>query len=397
LIESRRERHRLAACNELPSALCGAVQFAPAPLPYKPESVSSSLAMSHLDAVTDRPQVIVDPFFRAMGEIFSLRDARRLTELVEVVWGRDEPMPLEQFLAALPDAVAVVSAGWRYGPVLDEAESLRAIVIVSGGWPPELDYARCFERGIRVLSAAPAFAPSVAEMALAMALACSRDVVAGDRAVRTCEEQWLHAGTVGSFLLFGQRVGLVGFGNIGRSLRALLEPFGCELCAYDPWLTDAYLKAEGLEPTSLERLLESSRVIFVLAAPTTENRALVSRELLELVQPGAVLVLMSRAHVVDFDGLTELVLAGRFKAAIDVFPTEPLEPDHPIRSAPGAVLSAHRAGVVRETLWEVGRLVVDDLEAIARGLPPRRLQAAEPELVTRHVRTTQLVVERPVE
>ena len=130
--------------------------------------------------------------------------------------------------------------------------------------------------------------------------------------------------------------------------------------------------------------MDTSQVIFVLASPTTENHALLSRALLERIQPGAVLVLISRAHVVDFDALTDLVVAGRFKAAIDVFPHEPLAPDHPIRQAPGAVLSAHRAGSVQEGLWEIGTMVVDDLEAIARGLPPQRLQVAQPEVAARY-------------
>ena len=134
----------------------------------------------------------------------------------------------------------------------------------------------------------------------------------------------------------------------------------------------------------------------MLAASTSENQALLSRELLERIQPGSVLVLVSRAHVVDFDALTELVLGGRFKAAIDVFPEEPLALDHPIRSAAGAVLSAHRAGPVQEALWEIGRMVVDDLEAIVQGLPPRRLQVAEPELVRRFVLTSETEARRPV-
>jgi phosphoglycerate dehydrogenase-like enzyme len=327
-----------------------------------------------------------------MDDVFSRSEAERLAGLAEIVWGRDEPMPLKEFRESLPDAFAVVTGGWRYGDVLDEALDLRAILTVSGGWPPELDYARCFERGIRVLSAAPAFAEAVAEMALGLALAAGRDLVSEDRLVRARRERWLSSAEgLDTFLLTGKRVGFVGFGNIGRRLRALLDPFGCELCAYDPWLTDAYLRDEGVEPTSLRRLLETSRVVFVLATPTSENRALLSRELLELVRPDAVLVLVSRAHVVDFDALTELVLAGRFRAAIDVFPSEPLEPKHPIRTAAGAVLSPHRAGLVREALWDIGRRVVDDLEALVNGLPPRRLQSGEPELADRYVRTTQVV------
>jgi phosphoglycerate dehydrogenase-like enzyme len=303
-------------------------------------------------------------------------------------------MPLDQFETAVADAVAVVCGGWRYGQVLDRADELRAIITVSGGWPPELDYEYCFAHRIRVLSAAPAFGAAVAEMALALALACGRDLVAEDRAMRAAEERFLNsASTLDTSLLFGKPVGFVGFGNIGQRLRRLLEPFGCELRAFDPWLTDAYLRDEGVEPVGLEHLLESSRVVFVLATPTTENAALLSRDLLELVRHDAVLVLLSRAHVVDFDALTELLLAGRFRAAIDVFPYEPLDPSHPIRTASHAVLSPHRAGLVQEALWEIGRLVVDDLDAIVSGLPPRRLQAAEPELATRYVRTTQIPTE----
>jgi phosphoglycerate dehydrogenase-like enzyme len=149
---------------------------------------------------------------------------------------------------------------------------------------------------------------------------------------------------------------------------------------YDPWLGAGYLRSQGVAPVPLEGLLESCRVIFVLAAPTTANQALLSRPLLERIGPGSVLVLVSRAHVVDFAALTELVLAGRFQAAIDVFPYEPLAADHPIRRAPGAVLSAHRAGSVVEGLWEIGTMVVDDLEAIAQGFPPQRLQVAQPEV-----------------
>jgi phosphoglycerate dehydrogenase-like enzyme len=342
--------------------------------------------------MSDRPNVIVDPSFRSLDDILSAGEAKRLADLVEVVWGQDEPMPLEEFRAALPQAFAVVSAGWRYGDVLEQAQNLRAILTVSGGWPPELDYGRCFERGIRVLSAAPAFAEAVAEMALVLALASSRDLVAEDRAVRMGEERWLSsADGLGTFLLSGKRVGFVGFGNIGRRLKTLIEPFGCEFCAYDPWLTDAYLQNDRVQATSLQRLLETSRVIFVLATPTSENRALLSRELLELVQSDAVFVLVSRAHVVDFEALTELVLEGRFRAAIDVFPEEPLDPGHPIRTAPGVVLSPHRAGLVQEALWEIGRRVVDDLEALVNGLPPRGMQVGEPELATRYVRTTQVV------
>lgn len=113
--------------------------------------------------------------------------------------------------------------------------------------------------------------------------------------------------------------------------------------------------------------------------------ALLSAERLTLLPEGALVVLLSRAQLVDFDALTAQVRAGRLRAAIDVFPTEPLAPDHPIRGASGALLSAHRAGSVAEGLWEIGQMIVNDLEALLRGLPPSFLQNGEPELLRRYV------------
>lgn len=335
--------------------------------------------------MSTKPVVLVDPHPRRMGEIFAPSDLARLHDLVEVVWGRDEPMPPED-AGVISGAMAVICDGWRYGDVLDRAPCLRTIINVSGGFSPHLDYETCFSRGIRVLSVAPAFGRQVAEMALGLALGASRQIVEGDRAMREGNEPYLHAGNAGTFLLFGKQVGFIGFGSLGRCLQPLLAPFGCRISVYDPWLTPGYLRSQGVQPATLEQVMEWSQVIFVLASPTSENAAMISRPLLERIRQGAVFVLISRAHVVDFDALTELVLAGRFRAAIDVFPQEPLPPDHPIRNASGAVLSAHRAGSVQEGLWTIGEMVVDDLEAVVRGLPPRRLQPAEPETVARYTR-----------
>jgi phosphoglycerate dehydrogenase-like enzyme len=339
--------------------------------------------------MNDKPNVIVDPHFRCMTEIFKPGDLTRLHEMVNVIWGADEPMPVDEFERHVPDAQAVICADWRYGhDALMRATRLRAILTVSGGFPRSLDYAYCFAKGIRVLSAAPAFARSVAEMALAMTLSASRDVAAGDRAMRAGREAWLHAGNRETFMLYNKPVGFIGYGSIGRALRPLITPFGCPITAYDPGLTDGYLRSQGITPQPLDELLASSKVIYVLAAPSADNQALLSRQRLALIQPGSVLILISRAYVVDFDALTEMVAAGKFKAAIDVFPTEPLEADHPIRHAEYALLSAHRAGPTQEGCWEIGQMVLDDLDAVVRGLPPQLMQNAQPELISRYLSNT---------
>jgi len=168
---------------------------------------------------------------------------------------------------------------------------------------------------------------------------------------------------------------------LARSLKILLEPFQCPIQVYDPWLTNAYLRTQGVTPVDLDTLLKTSRIIFVLAVPSTSNQALLSREKLSMICQDAVLVLLSRAHVADFDALTELLAQGRFRAGIDVFSQEPLPLDHPIRKVKHAVLSSHRAGAIEEGLLNIGRIVADDMEAICNGLVPQEMQTAQPEFI----------------
>ena len=333
-----------------------------------------------------KEKVILDPSFRRLENLFTAADLARVHAAAEIVWGRDDQMPEAEIAKVRDEVVAVISATWRHGD-LDRFPRLRAILEVSGGFPsPQLlDYEACFARSIRVLSCAPAFGPAVAEMGLGLALACARQIAWTDTAFRYDEPNWSHtsfATEVGdTFTLYGKQAGFIGFGGLARALKPLLGPFGCPIQVYDPWLTPAYLHTQGATPVDLDTLLATSRLIFVLAVPAAANKALLSREKLDLIRPDAVLVLLSRSHVVDFDALTELLAAGRFRAGIDVFPQEPLPQDHPIRRVKHAVLSSHRAGAMNESIQNVGRLVADDLEAICGGLVPQRMQVAQPEFI----------------
>lgn len=333
-----------------------------------------------------KPKVILDPSFRRLDNIFSAEDLQRLNAAAEVIWGRDGAMPAAEIDKVSQEIVAIICGSWRHGSV-SRFPQLRAILEVGGGFPSpkDLDYTDCFSRGVRVLSCAPAFGPAVAELGLGLALACTRQIAWTDRAFRTGEPHWSHtdfADELGTpFTLYGKQVGFIGFGGLARSLRPLIEPFGCPIQVYDPWLTDSYLRGQKVSPVDLDTLLSTSRVIFVLAVPSASNRGMLDREKLGLIRSDAVFILLSRAHLVDFDALTEMVLAGRFLAGIDVYPQEPLPADHPIRKASHAVLSSHRAGANHEALRNIGRLVADDIEAICSGRTPQAMQQAQPEYI----------------
>jgi phosphoglycerate dehydrogenase-like enzyme len=341
-----------------------------------------------------KPTLLLDPYFRKMTEIFSPQDLPRLRSLANIIWGKDEPMSTDDFIASLPDAEVLICADWRYGNVLPMAKKLRAVIDVAGAFPIGFDYDYAHAHKIRVLSIAPSFARQVAEMALGMAIASGREIALGDRLFRNGTEKYLHAGNETTFMLYDKSVGFIGFGSIAKVLKPLLQPFNVKISAYDPWLTDSYIRSQGVTPVGIEELLETSNYIFVLAAPSKENKAFLNRDLLRRIQKDAVLLVMSRAHLVDFDALTECVLEGRFRVATDVLPTEPLASNHPIRQADHAILSAHRAGSVKEGLWEIGQMVLEDLEAILKGFPPQRLPVAQPELTSRYA---TIVVPKPSE
>jgi len=235
-----------------------------------------------------------------------------------------------------------------------------------------------------VLSCAPAFARQVAEMALSMSLASIRGLVPAHVAFTKGEEEW-QGDYPSDFSLFGQDVGFVGFGSIARQLLQLLKPFGCRIRVTDPWLPESIIRAAGCEPVTLDQVMSTSRVIYVLATPAPENLGLISREQIEKMQPGALLVLISRAHLVDFAALVDAADKGKIQAAIDVFPNEPVPPDAVVRNVKNTILSPHRAASIRRERQAIGRMVVDDLEVMAKGLPPSLMQIAQPEIIDRRI------------
>ena len=292
-------------------------------------------------------------------------------------------MPAAQVDALLPDVALVIGQTDLPAERLARAPRLRAVINVETNFLPNVDYETCFARGIHVLTPGSAFAPVVAEMALGLAIDLARGISAADRDFRAGRERYGLAGNAGCFMLAGAAVGLIGYGDLGRALHKLLSPFGCHIRAYDPWLPDEFLVRSGIEPASLDMLLSTSRVVFVFAGVSTENAGFSGAREFALMQPGSAFILMSRAAVVDFPAMLEQANSGRLKIAADVFPSEPVAGDDPVRHAEHMLLSAHRAGALVEALHDIGLQTVADAEMILRGLPPALCRRAQRETVAR--------------
>jgi len=329
-----------------------------------------------------KPLVLCAPEPRALDQIFTpealatLRARYRLHETDAAAVAR---LPRE----TLAEARYILGQPPLDAAAIEAMPNLRAILNVESNLLQNMPYAPLFERGIHVLTTGQVFAQPVAEIGLGFALALARQIVDADLAFREGREEWGLDGARRSRLLMGSDIGLVGYGELGRALHRLLTPFRARLRVFDPWLPDAVIAEAGAEPAPLDTVLAGSDFVFVVASVTSENQGLLGRDAFARMRPGAAFILLSRAGVVDFDALMAAVAAGRIVAASDVYPEEPLPPGHPVRTLPGFLRSAHRAGALAVALTRMGDMVLDDMALMDRDLPPARLKRAERETVAR--------------
>lgn len=333
--------------------------------------------------MTEKPLVLLKPAPQLRDRIFAPATLARLRDRFEVV-DFEEGGSEEEFAQRLPDAFAVIGQPDLPAELLETATRLRALVNVEGNFFPNVDYPTAFRNGVRVLGAGTAYSQAVAEFALGLALDLARGISREDHAMRRGKEGYLSESTADAILLRRATVGMIGFGNLGRALRRLLDPFQPSIRVYDPWLPTSILEDADVIPATLEETLRESTFVFVLATITSDSEHLLGDATLSLMQDGARLILVSRAAVADFAALHDHIRRGRLLAAIDVWPEEPLSADSPFRQLAGTVLSPHRAGGIPAAFRSIGEMVCDDLELIAKGLPPARLQIAAPELVGRY-------------
>ena len=322
---------------------------------------------------SSRPLILFDPHPRRIDALFDSSTKRRLESLGDVIWHDGAPASDEHIERYLPEASAIVGQPALPRERLERAGKLKVVFNVESNFLPNIDYIECHRRGIHVLSTAPVFARPVAEMSLGLALSAARRIHQADAAIRAGNETLYGEGdNQDSILLSGRPLALVGCGNVGRALLPLLRPFGGEILVNDPWIHPS---------ATLDECFERAAAVFLLAATTTENMGKIGRAYFDKMQKGGIVVLASRSGIVNFDELLDAAESGRIRAAIDVWPEEPIPSDHRARRTANTVLQAHRAGNIPEIWPRMGQMVVDDLELILRGLAPQRCQRAQWETV----------------
>jgi phosphoglycerate dehydrogenase-like enzyme len=329
-----------------------------------------------------RPTVLIDAFPRTKAMILSAEAEARLKQLARIIEHYDERMPDDIVEANLADVALIIGQTHMDAGRFERARNLKGIINVKGNWEPFVDYAEAARRGVPVYSIAPVMAPAVAEMCLGFAIDLGRNIRLNDVAFRKGEDRYGIRGNETAYSLYGARVALIGYGNLGRSLRPLLAPFGCDVMAHDPNLPAGYLAEQGCRAVGLDEALSTARYIFILAGVYAGQEGFLDRARLGLIRPDASVILASRAEVTEFDAFVEMAEAGRFRAAIDVFPEEPVPASAPVRRTQNILLSSHLAGGTYDSYRRISDLLIDEIPIILRGLPAQRLQRADPALAS---------------
>lgn len=312
---------------------------------------------------------------------FSQEDKARLHALGDVIYVREEDVAsireeatLKEFRNILAQVDAIYEdEQWIPEDILADFPNVRCIAQIRGALPP---YSRAFyrdalSRGVSFLSESPAYAPAVAELALGHTINLLRGISRYNDQMRRGEERFSYClANTGDTSLYGKTVGILGFGRIGRTFRRLLAPFDCQVLAYDPFIGDDAAMACGVRRVALDRLLEASDVVVLMAMPHPDNEGILNARTLGLLRQGACVVNVARASLIDEAALVDWLRAGRGQAALDVFWHEPLARDSPLRGLPGLVLTPHRAGGIQDAYRRIGHNLVLDLEAVARGETP---------------------------
>ena len=218
---------------------------------------------------------------------------------------------------------------------------------------------------VTITNAAEPMARGVAEMALALTLTLVRRIPEyatemRNGVIRTNE--YVSEGET----LFARRVGIVGFGRIGRALAKLLAPFGVDILVSDP-----YAQHDDATLVQLDELVSSCSVVVLCAALTPETRGMFDKRRLSLLRDGSYLINVARGGLIDVEALVEELRNGRITAALDVTdPLEPLPADHELRKLPNVTLTPHIAAGGIEMRREIGAMAVEEVVRFASGVPP---------------------------
>jgi len=314
-----------------------------------------------------RPRVLVLASDALFPHFFAESGLARLREVAD--WshhaGREDSPELRAQIAEADVLMTTWHSPFLRMEMLGAPTRVRLIAHCGGEVKSRMEEA-VFDR-VTVTNAAEPMADPVAEMALALMLTLVRrlpEYTAEMRAGVIRTNEYVSVGETAR----GRKVGLIGFGRIGRAFARLVQPLGVDLLVADPYTTGESVAAHQGTLVGLDELLSSCSVIVLAAGLTTETRHLLDQRRLALLSDGAYLINVARGGLVDMDALLAELRQDRLTVALDVTdPLEPLPSDHELRRLPNVLLTPHIAAGGIEMRRAIGAVAIDEVVRFCKG------------------------------
>jgi D-3-phosphoglycerate dehydrogenase len=254
--------------------------------------------------------------------------------------------------------------------ILERLPRCQAVVMYAIGLD-HCDLAAATEQGI-IVAHTPGFCiDEVANHALMFVLACARRLRPLDQAVR--RGWWPNVRNLAADLLpmggvCGERLGLLSFGAIARSLATKAQVFGLQVAAYDPFVAPAVFAQYGVTPATLDEVLTTSDYLSIHTPLIPATQHLIGAAELRRMKLGAFLINTSRGAIVDEAALIHALQAGWIAgAALDVFAQEPPAADNPLLALDNVIVTPHTAYCSDAAYTRVRQMAADEAVRILRG------------------------------
>ncbi|UCH23530.1 MAG: D-glycerate dehydrogenase [Deltaproteobacteria bacterium] len=303
------------------------------------------------DAVEDRLRQDYDPILNPEDALYSSE------EIIERAKGADAILPChtEQFTA---------------GVIARLPESVRAIANFSVGYD-HVDTEAAKARGLIVTNTPEVLSDATAELTMMLMLGAARRASEGERLVRTREwKDWSPSFMVGTQVT-GKRLGILGFGRVGRVVAKRARGFDMEIHYNDLQRMPPELEEGAIYHETPEDLMHHCDFLTLHCVASPETTKLLNADLIALLPDGAIVVNASRGVVIDDDALIAALKSGKLTAAgLDVYNGEPnINPEY--RQLSNVFLMPHIGSATKETRDAMGFRALDNLDAIFAGREPR--------------------------
>lgn len=271
------------------------------------------------------------------------------------------------YLDQMQDAEAlIVRIAKCDGNAIEHSPNLKVIGRTGVGYD-SVDVKAATARGIPVVITPGANNRSVAEHAVAMMFALSKNLMEGQ--MEMCAGNWEIRGAKKAFELEGKVVGIIGLGAIGQETAKICQGCGMKLAGYDPFMSREQIEALGATYyEGYEELLKNSDVVSVHVPLTEKTQDMIAKKQLEVMKSTAILINCSRGGIINEEDLVEALKNGTIAGAgTDVFCNEPPKPDDPLLNCPNLIISPHSAAQTREAVIKMAQMCVKGCLAVCRG------------------------------